>query len=146
MDKLSKEQRSKLMASVKGSNTGLERKLRSSLWSVGIKGYTVNFKIKGTPDIYFPKCRLAIFVDGCFWHKCPICYTKPKSNVSYWTRKVTENQKRDKAVDSYLGSKGYKVIRVWEHEMRNSIDSVVTRIRTEVEECRQRVAIARKDH
>ena len=132
MDKLSKEQRSKLMASVKGLNTGLERKLRSSLWSAGIKGYRVNFKIRGTPDIYFPKSKLAIFVDGCFWHRCPKCYTKPKTNVAYWEKKVEENVKRDREVNSYLRKSGYKVIRIWEHEIRNSKDSAVGRITAEL--------------
>ena len=132
MDKLSKEQRSKLMASVKGSNTGLERKLRSSLWSVGIRGYRVNFKIRGTPDIYFPKSKLAVFVDGCFWHRCPECYTKPKTNVAYWEKKVKGNVKRDREVDSYLRRRGYKVIRIWEHEIRNSKNSAVDRIIAEL--------------
>ena len=132
MDKLNKEQRGKLMASVRGSNTGIERKLRSSLWSAGIKGYRVNFKMRGTPDIYFPKSRLAIFVDGCFWHKCPKCYTKPKTNVAYWEKKVEENVKRDREVSSYLRKGGYKVIRIWEHEIRNAMDSVISRIAAEL--------------
>jgi DNA mismatch endonuclease (patch repair protein) len=132
MDKLSKEQRSKLMASVKGSNTDLERKLRLSLWSAGIKGYRVNYKIRGTPDIYFPKSKLAIFVDGCFWHRCPKCYTKPKTNVAYWEKKVEENVKRDREVNSYLRQSGYRVIRIWEHEIRNSKDSAVERIAAEL--------------
>ena len=135
MDKLSKEQRSKLMASVKGSNTSIERKLRSYLWSAGIKGYRVNFKIRGTPDIYFPKYKLAIFVDGCFWHGCPICYKKPKSHVSYWSQKIKENRRRDETVNSFLSKNGYNVIRIWEHEVIGSVKLEVERIKAELLTC-----------
>ena len=132
MDKLSKEQRSKLMASVKGSNTGLERKLRSSLWSAGIKGYRVNFKIRGTPDIYFPKSKLAIFVDGCFWHRCPIHLRIPKTHRKYWLLKLANNRKRANEKDSRLVEEGWKVVHVWEHSVRRDLESSANNIFTMV--------------
>ncbi len=136
MDPLSKEQRSRLMASVKGKNTGLEKRLRSALWARGIRGFRVNYKIRGTPDIFFPGCKVAVFVDGCFWHKCPSCYSKPKTNAAYWERKVDENENRDRHVDSDLASAGYRVVRIWEHEIRNSIDAVAEGIAVELEKCK----------
>ncbi len=136
MDPLSREQRSRLMASVKGKNTGLEKRLRSALWAKGIRGYRINFRMLGTPDIFFQNCRLAIFVDGCFWHKCPICYSEPNTNREYWAKKVEENVKRDRLVDKNLRDSGYKVVRIWEHEIKDSLDEVVRRITIQLKICR----------
>jgi len=73
------------------------------------------FKVR--PDFIFPKGRLAIFVDGCFWHGCPKHGTKPKGNAAFWHKKITGNQTRDLLVTRTLKKSGWRVLRVWEHEL-----------------------------
>lgn len=69
-----------------------------------------------TIDIAFPRRRVAVFVDGCFWHGCPEHGTQPKSNVDRWTAKLEANYERDRRVDTHLRDRGWLVVRVWEHE------------------------------
>lgn len=68
------------------------------------------------PDVVFAKAKVAVFVDGCFWHGCPTHATTPKSNTSYWGPKLAANEARDRRVDAALASEGWRVIRIWEHE------------------------------
>ena len=81
-------------------------------------------KLPGRPDLYFPKLMLAVFIDGCFWHKCPICYTDPKSNKDYWIPKIDKNVNRDKQNEILLKSKGIYVIRYWGHEVKNDLNKI----------------------
>lgn len=67
------------------------------------------------PDLVFPASRLAVFVDGCFWHCCPTHGTRPRSNIEYWTAKLARNVERDHRVDQALADDGWKVLRIWEH-------------------------------
>ncbi|WP_460378665.1 very short patch repair endonuclease [Thermus brockianus] len=120
---------SKAMSRVKATNTTPERVLRKALWQAGIRGYKIHTNIFGKPDLCFTKKRVVVFVDGCFWHGCPICYRKPFSNADYWERKVARNQKRDRAVTEALQSDGWKVLRVWEHEVKNNLTHVVQTIK-----------------
>ncbi len=69
------------------------------------------------PDFVFPKLRLAVFVDGCFWHACPLHDTKPRNNAAFWQKKLSANRARDRRVNLALRSAGWRVLRVWEHEM-----------------------------
>jgi DNA mismatch endonuclease (patch repair protein) len=69
------------------------------------------------PDFVFRKARLALFVDGCFWHNCPRHATKPKNNRAFWRRKLSANLKRDKLVNRALRRAGWRVVRIWEHEL-----------------------------
>jgi DNA mismatch endonuclease (patch repair protein) len=69
------------------------------------------------PDFVFPKLRLAVFVDGCFWHGCPIHATWPKQNGAFWRAKILGNKARDRRVDRTLRKAGWRVPRVWEHEL-----------------------------
>lgn len=117
-DVLTKKQRSYCMSRIRGKNTTPELLLRKALSGAEIRGYRLNYRIFGTPDVAFPKKKVAIFIDGCFWHKCPKCFRKPSSNRLYWTAKLKENVKRDKSVDSELKKTGWKVIRIWEHELQ----------------------------
>jgi len=71
----------------------------------------------GKPDFVFPKLKLAIFVDGCFWHGCPKHATKPKNNRLFWRRKLSANKKRDSLVTIALRRGGWRVVRIWEHEL-----------------------------
>lgn len=84
-----------------------------------IIGWRRHYKnIKGSPDFVFPKYKLAIFLDGCFWHGCPRCMVKPKSNTKFWESKIWQNKKRDLEVNKALRNAGWKVVRIWEHEIK----------------------------
>jgi DNA mismatch endonuclease (patch repair protein) len=79
------------------------------------------------PDIVFTRARIAVFVDGCFWHSCPLHGRAPKSNVAYWTPKLEANRARDVRVDTALASEGWAVVRIWEHENVDAAADVVVR-------------------
>jgi len=123
-----KKQRSYNMSMIKGKNTEPELILRKLLSSNGIKGYRLNYRLTGKPDIVFSKYRLAIFIDGCFWHKCPKCFIQPENNKEFWKKKIKGNVKRDKTVNKLLKQEGWKVIRIWEHLLKKSPNQVYSRI------------------
>jgi DNA mismatch endonuclease (patch repair protein) len=127
IDTLTTEQRRRCMSSVRNKNTGLEMKLRRALWKAGLR-YRVNFKLPGKPDIVFPKRKLAIFIDGCFWHGCPIHGTSPETNTEFWKTKIKINIERDLRVTSQLKDMGWLVIRVWGHEVKECLDLVIKNI------------------
>lgn len=119
-DTLTKKQRSYNMSRIKGKNTKPEIILRKYLFSKGLRGYKINAKLPGKPDIVFQRHNIAIFVDGCFWHKCPKHFTLPQQNMRFWKAKIEGNVKRDKLVNRELTEKGWKVIRIWEHDVRQN--------------------------
>ena len=105
--------------------TGPERALASRLWRNGLRYFTdAGYKsrrgesLAGRPDIIFPKKRLAIFVDGCFWHGCRRCDKNPGQSGDFWANKISANARRDRRVTSELRSQGWTVIRVPEHDLR----------------------------
>ncbi len=117
-DFLTKSQRSALMSSIKGkANKGTELRLVEMFREHGIKGWRRHYPLPGKPDFVFAKAKLAIFVDGCFWHGCPKHYRPPTSNVEFWRKKFEGNRSRDKKTDALLRLKGWKVIRIWEHSL-----------------------------
>jgi DNA mismatch endonuclease, patch repair protein len=123
-DRITKEQRSHIMSSIK-SNSRLENELSRALWKKGIR-FRKNVKsLYGTPDIAIKKYKIVIFVDSCFWHCCPIHGNKPKSNVEFWEKKLNRNRERDQEVNEYYKDKGWTVIRIWEHEIRDDLDNVI---------------------
>lgn len=128
-DTFSKEKRSQIMAAILGrNNRSTERRLRAGLVSSGISGWRVNAKdLAGTPDFVFDKQKIAVFVDGCFWHGCK-CKRPSKTNVDFWTTKIERNVARDKRDSRVLRRQGWKVIRVKEHELKRSVSKVVHRI------------------
>ena len=110
-------------------NRSTEWKLRAALVRNGVKGWKVTAReLPGNPDFVFPKSRLVVFVDGCFWHGCPKCGRLPKTRKPYWHAKIGGNCQRDKRQHRRLRSLGWKVIRVWEHELKDDISKVVRRI------------------
>src|SRR6266567_6808620 len=118
-DVLTKRKRSEVMASVRsGGNRATELKLALILRADRIKGWRRRLPLLGKPDFAFPRERLALFVDGCFWHGCPFHCRRPASNRGYWLPKILRNQKRDGAVRKGLREAGWRVLRVWEHELR----------------------------
>lgn len=83
-----------------------------------ITGWRRHGRLFGNPDFVFPKQRLAVFVDGCFWHGCPKHATQPSSNPSFWRRKLARNKTRDKLVVRTLKQRGWSVLRIWQHELK----------------------------
>jgi DNA mismatch endonuclease, patch repair protein len=116
----SSEKVSRVMRANRASSTGPELLLRRALWSAGVRGYHLNSPdLAGRPDIIYPRRRLAVFVHGCFWHRCPKHgRTLPKSNQGYWRLKFRLNVQRDSAKTQQLESMGWKVLIVWECELR----------------------------
>ncbi len=101
-------------------NKSTELRLIQVFKERGIKGWRRNYKIVGKPDFVFPKFRIAVFVDGCFWHGHNCRNTKPSSNTEYWQKKIQRNIVRDGEVTKQLTQKGWQVIRIWECELKKS--------------------------
>ena len=122
-DKFSKEQRSSIMAKVHSSNTTPEIKVRKLLHSMGFRFRLHRRDLPGKPDIVLPKYQTVIFVNGCFWHGCPICrhaQVRPKANSNYWNQKLDRNMQRDKETYAALEKLGWNVLIVWECETKKS--------------------------
>ena len=118
-DTVSKTERSRIMAQVKGrGNASTELKVVKLFREHKITGWRRHLRLAGKPDFVFPKQRLALFIDGCFWHGCPAHLRMPATNVSYWQGKVGRNMARDQRVTQELEAKGWRVLRVWEHELK----------------------------
>lgn len=100
------------------SNTGPEVRLRSALHRLGLR-FRLNASLPGRPDIVLPRARLAVFVDGCFWHACPAHGVIPRNNREWWTAKLSRTTARDREKDDALRALGWNVIHVWEHEDAN---------------------------
>jgi len=114
--------RSKNMRAIKSSgNRSTEKRLIVLLKKSGLKGWRRHPNLNGKPDFVFPKQRIAVFVDGCFWHGCKKHFTIPTTNRKFWLKKIQNNMKRDKTVSSELRKSGWKVVRVWEHEVKKRI-------------------------
>ena len=124
-DVLTSEQRSFNMSRIRGRDTSPERAVRAGLRAARIAGYRVNSALPGKPDIVFPRVRLAVFIDGCFWHRCPKDYREPETRRDFWRRKIERNVERDRQVDGILAAQGWTVIRIWEHEVNASPEQVV---------------------
>ena len=109
------------MAAIKGKDTKPEMIVRKYLFSRGMRFRVQVRKLPGTPDIVLPKYKTAIFVNGCFWHRHEGCkyFRLPKSNVEFWKEKIERNIERDKESMQALFDLGWKVVRVWECELRN---------------------------
>ena len=115
MDRMGKAERSRLMASIKSSGTKPEMRLAAALRGKGIRIRRIYGPEK--IDIAVPSSKLAIFVDGCFWHQCPKHSHLPKSNRGYWLPKLKANARRAKAKDLRLRKKGWSVVHIWEHSL-----------------------------
>jgi len=125
----SKSQRSYNMSRIRSrNNTSTELRLASLFRVRGIKGWRRHFRVLGKHDFAFPEQRVAVFVDGCFWHKCPQCRLTPASHRDYWESKLDRNVARDRHVQQSLRSIGWTVIRIWEHSIRANPKAVLMRI------------------
>ncbi len=119
-DVFTKSERSKLMSAIRGKgNRSTEWPLRSRIIQASIRGWRIApTNIIGKPDFLFEQKKVALFVDGCFWHGCTECRSIPLDNHSFWLKKIRSNKKRDKFVTKALRSEGWKVLRFWEHEVK----------------------------
>ncbi len=109
----------------RSKDTKPERVLRGMLWNAGFRGYRKNLKtLPGKPDLVFTRLKVAVFVHGCFWHSCPRCYDKrwrePKTNTEYWLKKLSGNLSRDETHQTALKEMGFRVLVVWECDVRRN--------------------------
>jgi DNA mismatch endonuclease (patch repair protein) len=126
-DNLTLEQRSYCMSRVKGKNTGLERLVRSALHKRGYRFQKHPSGLPGKPDIVFPRAKVAVFVDGDFWHG----YRFPlwrETMSDFWQRKIAANRDRDRRNFARLRDSGWRVLRVWQHQVKGDLETCVQRI------------------
>lgn len=135
-DKITKEQRSKVMKSIRAQSK-LENQVSKALWSKGMRFRKNVRSLYGTPDISIKKYKLVIFIDSCFWHSCPIHGSIPKSNQEYWQLKIQRNILHDREVTSYYKKNGWYIIRVWEHDIRDNFDQIINDILHSVDEAKK---------
>lgn len=126
MDKFEPEKRSEIMSHIRSSgNKSTELQLIAFFKKYGIKGWQRNYKIYGKPDFVFRKQKIAIFVDGCFWHGHNCRNITPRKNAEYWQAKQTRNKERDADVTAHLEGLGWTVIRIWECELKKKSESAL---------------------
>ena len=116
------------MSRIRGKgNKSTEQRMVTLLKDHHITGWRRHCALPGKPDFVFRPQKVAVFVDGCFWHKCPRCFKSPSSNADYWVPKIQGNVRRDRRVNRQLRQRGWRVVRVWEHSLRDP-DRVAGRI------------------
>lgn len=127
-DPFSKEQRSEIMKRVRSSgNRSTELRLIEIFKEHKIVGWRRNYRLFGNPDFAFPKYKIVIFTDGCFWHGHNCRNVSPTANAEYWKKKIERNQNRDLNVNDQLTKKGWTVIRIWECNIRRgAIDEITS--------------------
>lgn len=136
-------QTSRRMAKVRQSGTEAELALRRELYRLGLR-YRVGFRVLGKPrrvaDIAFPGRKIAVFVDGCFWHGCPQHATWPKQNAAFWREKIETNRLRDLDTNARLDAIGWRVLRFWAHESPKDAARRVAEVVAQVDEMNRSVS------
>lgn len=128
-DVFTRKKRSEVMSRIRGrGNSSTELRMREILRRAGLTGWRRHQPLPGRPDFIFRRFRLAIFVDGCFWHQCPRCGNLPANNSAFWLKKLVGNQQRDKENNKKLRALGWLPVRFWEHELRSE-EKVVRKLR-----------------
>lgn len=128
-DVFTKAKRSEVMSRIRGrGNKETEVALAKLFRAQGINGWRRHTTLVGRPDFAFCRHRIAIFVDGCFWHGCPKHSNMPVNNRAFWEKKLSGNQVRDRIVTRMLRKKGWRVMRIWEHDLRHPV-RILARIR-----------------
>jgi DNA mismatch endonuclease, patch repair protein len=135
-DFLSPETRSRVMARIRSRDTSPELALRRGLHARGVRGWRCHAKqLPGKPDLAFTRWKVAIFVDGCFWHGHPDCFTPGKSGA-YWDAKIARTQERDRLANEALAEAGWRVIRLWDFEIERDIEQCLVRVLAILDEAR----------
>jgi DNA mismatch endonuclease, patch repair protein len=120
------------MSRIRAKDTQPELLLRRALWRSGLRGYRLDVKnLPGRPDVAWKKHRLAVFVDGAFWHGHPSAFRAGKSG-EYWDRKIQRNMERDRKADAALGDLGWSVLRFWDFDVRADVEACVTAVEAEL--------------
>lgn len=124
--------RSRIMSAIRGKhNRTTELQLRMALLRNRVRGWRLHVKtLPGTPDFYFEKEKVAVFVDGCYWHGCPKCGHVPKTRSGFWKAKIGRTQERDKKKRLELRKIGVFPLRIWEHDLKKTagLNKAVSRI------------------
>lgn len=116
---LASENRSKLMSLIRGTgNKTTEARLATALRAAGVRGWRRHLALPGRPDFTFRREKVCVFVHGCFWHGCSRCYRMPRTNSTFWALKVEKNRARDHRVARILRLRGYRVLTIWECDLR----------------------------
>jgi len=127
-DTVSKKKRSEIMSAVRSKDTKMEIAFRKAIWRKGFRYSKNSSKYFGKPDIVLKKYKTAIFLDSCFWHGCKKHCRVPTARKKYWVKKIERNKQRDKEVNRYYKKIGWKVLRIWEHEIFKNLDKPLKRI------------------
>jgi DNA mismatch endonuclease (patch repair protein) len=129
-DIYSKQKRSLIMSAIRSQgNKATELVVVSLLRRNGIHGWRRHLPLPGRPDFTFARQRVVVFVDGCFWHGCPIHFKMPKSNCTFWSQRIQTNMRRDRRVGRHLRALGWSVVKVWQHDLRGSSPTFLSRLR-----------------
>lgn len=116
------------MQAVKNKNTTLENLVCKTLWADNIRFRKNVVDLPGKPDIAIKKYKIVVFIDSCFWHKCPIHYKVPATNTEFWENKITSNMLRDEKVNAIYKNMGWNILRVWEHEIKEDFETTIGKI------------------
>lgn len=127
-DTVSKQKRSEIMSKIRSKDSKIEVDFRKAIWKAGFRYRKNPTKYFGKPDLVLRKHKAVIFVDSCFWHGCKRHCRLPAANKKYWVDKIERNKERGKEVNRYYKKIGWKVIRVWEHEVKKNFEKVIDRI------------------
>jgi len=126
-DVLTKKQRSFNMSRIRGKWTKQEKIIHNKLKGKKIR-HKMHPQILGKPDIILKDSKVLVFLDGCFWHKCPECFREPENNKKFWKEKIDNNVQNDKYITSKLVNEGWRVLRIWEHEIKKDPEVCINRI------------------
>lgn len=118
MDIYSKKKRSEIMSKVKNKDSKIEVEFRKKLWNKGFRYLKNSNKYFGKPDVVLPKYKTVIFLDSCFWHGCKKHGSIPETRKAFWTKKIERTKARDKEVSRHYKKDGWKIIRIWEHDLK----------------------------
>ena len=122
---------SKVMSANRAKDTKPELMVRKELYSLGLIGYRLHSKkIPGKPDISYNRYKLAIFINGCYWHRCPHCNLPlPKNNTDFWKQKFNANVNRDKVKGEQLNDIGWRVLTLWECKIKKNLDRQILKVK-----------------
>ena len=127
-DIFSKKKRSEIMSKIRSKDSKIEIEFRNALWKEGFR-YRKNVNgYFGKPDLVLKKYKTVIFIDSCFWHGCKKHCKMPETNKKFWENKIERNKQRDKEIKKYYKKIGWKIFRVWEHDINKNLDKIIIKI------------------
>jgi len=128
MDTVSKQRRSEIMSLIKSRDSKIETLFRKELWKHGFRYRKNSGKYFGKPDVVLKQHKAVIFIDSCFWHGCKKHCRIPTARKTYWIDKIKRNKIRDKEVSKHYKKQGWKIIRIWEHDLPQKISATILKI------------------